>query len=106
MKDLDTRDAVDAAFGEETAVLFKHNPTCPISAAAHSEMESFEGGAQAPVYKVDIMANRELSDYIGERTGITHESPQVILLKSGKPAYDAARFDVSAGALRDQLGLA
>jgi bacillithiol system protein YtxJ len=105
MKQLTTHDDLDAAFGSETAILFKHNTTCPISANAHREMESFvEGSPDAPVYLIDIMEHRDVSNAVAERTGIEHQSPQVIVLRGGRPAWDAALWDINAAALRDQVG--
>ena len=105
MEPLTSREQADAAFSEDQALLFKHNTDCPISANAHREMESFlSGGAAMPVYLIDIHAGRDVSDYVEERTGVSHESPQVILLRGGEPAWHASRFDITATALRDNVG--
>lgn len=105
MKEMTSREDADAAFDEESALVFKHSTHCPISANARREMESLvSGGEPVPVYEVDVNAERELSDYVAERSGVTHESPQVILLRRGRPAWDADRFEVTAGAIREQLG--
>ncbi|HSU14261.1 bacillithiol system redox-active protein YtxJ [Longimicrobium sp.] len=107
MKEMTSREETDAALGEETALLFKYSMTCPISANARQEMDSLlSGGEPVPVYRVDVNARREVSDYVAERTGVQHESPQVILLRGGRPVWDADRFGVTAGAIREQLGLA
>jgi bacillithiol system protein YtxJ len=107
MKEMTSRQDTDAAIGEDTALVFKYSTTCPISANARQEMDSLlSGGEPVPVYRVDVNAQREVSDYIAEKTGIEHQSPQVILLRGGRPVWDADRFDVTAGAIRDQLGLA
>ncbi len=105
MNELSTREEADALFQEGEVILFKHNTTCPISANAHREMESFtSGGAGMPVHLIDILAHRDVSDHVAERTGITHESPQVIVLRDGKPAWNASLFDITAAALREQVG--
>lgn len=107
MNDLNSRDQIDSVFGEDRVIVFKHNTDCPISANAHREMESFlSGGAQVPVYRVDIHEARDVSDQIEERTGIKHESPQVIVLRGGRPEWHADRWDVTADAIRENLGLA
>ncbi|HEU4452518.1 MAG TPA: bacillithiol system redox-active protein YtxJ [Longimicrobium sp.] len=105
MNELSTREEADALFEKGEAILFKHNTTCPISASAHQEMESFlSGNAGAPLYKIDINAARDVSDHVAERTGIAHESPQVIVLRGGRPAWNASLFDITAAALREQVG--
>jgi bacillithiol system protein YtxJ len=107
MQELNTRQECDAAFDGDASVIFKHSTQCPISANARREMESFtSGGEPVPVYMLDVNERRELSDYVAERTGIEHQSPQVVLLRGGNPEWHASRFDISARTLRDQLGLA
>ena len=107
MQELNSREECDAAFGCASSIIFKHSTQCPISANARREMESFtSGGDPVPVYLLDVNEQRELSDYVAERTGIEHQSPQVVLLRGGDPEWHASRFDISARGLRDQLGLA
>ena len=105
MDEMTTREQADEVLNGGSALLFKHNTTCPISANAHREMDAFlAGGAGMPVYLVDIHAAKEVSGYIAERTGVEHQSPQVILVRDGKPAWSAALFDITADALRDNVG--
>jgi bacillithiol system protein YtxJ len=107
MQELNSRQEADAAFGCESSIIFKHSTQCPISANARREMESFtSGGEPVPVYLLDVNGQRELSDYVAERTGIEHQSPQVVLLRGGSPEWHTSRFDISAQSLRERLGLA
>ena len=107
MQELSSRQEADAAFGCESSIIFKHSTQCPISASARREMERFTaGGEPVPVYLLDVNGQRALSDYVAERTGIEHQSPQVVLLRGGSPEWHASRFDISASALRERLGLA
>ncbi|HYH78986.1 MAG TPA: bacillithiol system redox-active protein YtxJ [Longimicrobium sp.] len=107
MKEMTSRQDADAALGEKTALVFKHSTTCPISANARREMESLlSGGEPVPVYMVDVNDQREVSDYPAERTGVTHQSPQVIVVRGGKAEWNADRFEITASSVRDGLGLA
>lgn len=107
MREMTSREEADAALAEESALVFKHSTRCPISASARREMESLvRGGEPVPVYQVDVNARQEVSEYVAERTGVPHQSPQVILLRGGRAAWNADRFAVTAGAIREQLGLA
>jgi len=71
-------------------VLFKHSLTCAASAAAHEEMMRFGG----EVALVEVQRARDVSREIEERTGIEHESPQVIVLRDGKAVWSASHFDI------------
>jgi bacillithiol system protein YtxJ len=97
---------VDQALGERSALLFKHSTHCPISANARQEMESLtRGGEPVPVYVLDV-DRQDVSEYVAGRTGVEHQSPQVILLRGGRPAWTADRWDITANAIRGELGLA
>ena len=104
MKQLSTEQELEAAFGEETAVLYKHSTRCPISANAQRELEGYLAtNPDAPLYLVDVHASTDLSERIVERTGIEHQSPQLILLRNGTPAWTKARMEISAEELSQQL---
>ena len=76
-------------------ILFKHSSTCPISSAAYRQMSQVE----ADVSLVVVQRARDLSNEIASRTGIRHESPQVIILKNGEVVWSASHFDITAGAV-------
>ena len=55
MRQISSSGEVDSAVSGGTAILYKHSFTCPISAAAHKEMESFLGrNPDAPFFMVDV----------------------------------------------------
>lgn len=80
-------------------VVFKHSTTCPISAAAYSEMSRFEG----EVALVEVQRAGSLSREIAQRTGVTHESPQVLVLRKGKVVWDASHWKVKAEAVQEAV---
>lgn len=83
----------------EPVVLFKHSLSCPLSAAAYEEML----GLGSEVVLVEVQRARELSSEIEKRTGVTHESPQVIVFRNGKAVWNASHFDVRADTVADAL---
>ena len=104
MQEITTVEQADGVMEDGTAVLFKHNPTCPISARAHQEMSTLETQhPDARIYYVDVLGSREVSDHVAERTGITHESPQAIVFRDGQPVYDASSFAITADEVAEQL---
>ena len=84
---------------EQPVVIFKHSLTCPISAAAYEQMEAFEG----PVALVEVQHARLLSGEIENRLGVPHESPQVIVLRNGKVAWNASHFKITADAVAEAV---
>jgi bacillithiol system protein YtxJ len=73
-------------------VIFKHSNSCPISAVAYREMENLDGD----VSLIEVQSARDVSLEIASRTGVRHESPQVIILRDGKAVWNASHFDVKA----------
>lgn len=75
---------------ERPVVLFKHSLTCPISSAAYEEMADFEGDVSLIV----VQRAREVSREVEQLTGIRHESPQAIILRNGKPVWNASHWKI------------
>jgi bacillithiol system protein YtxJ len=76
-------------------VIFKHSTTCEMSSSAYREMVGFEGA----VTLVEVQYARELSREIESRTGVRHESPQVIVIRNGEVVWDASHFKITADAV-------
>lgn len=90
-----SREELDELFeksSEQPVFLFKHSLTCPIS----SGVFEIVSGINADVYLVVVQHSRDISNEIAERTGIRHQSPQAIIVKDGKPIYNASHYDVTA----------
>ncbi len=82
--------------------LFKHSLTCGVSARAWRQFEAFAAGrpeAGALFAKVEIQRARELSRAIAERTGVRHQSPQVLLLSGGAAVWHESHGRISERAL-------
>ena len=85
-------DRLFAESAEQPVVLFKHDFACHISANAYRELASVPG--EVPL--IDVARQKELADAVASRTGIEHESPQVIVLHNGRPVYAASHWDITA----------
>lgn len=86
----------------EPVILFNHDPHCPISARAFSQMETLDGN----VVLVDVSRERTLTREIQGRTGVRHESPQVIILRDGRPTWSASHFAITADAVHEATNAA
>lgn len=84
----------------DTAILFKHSPSCPVSRAAHAQVESFvASNPSVPVYTISVRQHRELSQQIATWTNVAHESPQVIVLRRGAVVAAASHGNVTSSYL-------
>jgi len=95
---------LDEALKADVAVLFKHSTRCPISVEAKQEVEGFmRQHSDVPVYLVDVLAQKPISQRMAADLGIRHHSSQVILLQRGKPIWHASHRDVTAAALSKMI---
>src|SRR5579875_2080361 len=84
LPELTSTEQCDSLFSHELAIFFKHSPTCPVSLIAHREVMRFQRAQpDVPIYLVSVRQRRDLARHIAERTGIRHESPQILVLRSG-----------------------
>ncbi len=84
---------------QRPVVVFKHSLACPISAAAYREMQKLDG----EVVLVEVQNARQVSRELADRTGIRHESPQVIVFRNGKAVWNASHYEVKAYAVTKAL---
>lgn len=90
---------------ERPQIVYKHSYRCSISLLSKQSLDS--GIEQlrevADAHLVDVVSMRDLSDYVAEKTGIRHESPQVLLLNRGTPYWSASHGGVRFKGLRDAV---
>jgi bacillithiol system protein YtxJ len=83
---------------ERPVVIFKNSPRCSISAHAYGMFRQHVAGKprDAALFAVvDVLASRAVSDELARRTGVRHESPQVIVLRGGRVVWAASHWDVA-----------
>ena len=97
---VDSEEALDEVLRLPQALLYKHSTRCGTSVRAILEVERFaRGKADVPVFGIDVIRQRSISDLAAQRLGIGHESPQVILLRDGYAIWHTSHFRVTAAAL-------
>jgi bacillithiol system protein YtxJ len=99
-----------AAIKEESntqkVLIFKHSTRCSISTMALGRLERSwkdnEMTALKPYY-LDLLNFRSISNQIAEDFGITHESPQVLVIENGQCVYHASHSDIDYKELKSLL---
>lgn len=76
-------------------VLFKHDPYCGISSAAHAAVERLD----RDIALVDVANQQPLSLRIARETGVRHESPQVLVLRGSESVWSASHWAITAEAV-------
>jgi bacillithiol system protein YtxJ len=79
-------------------LIFKHSTRCSISSMSLDRVRrNWKDGddEKISVYYLDLIADRKLSDFVANEFGVSHESPQVILIKNGSAVYNKSHYDIS-----------
>ena len=79
---------------EKDFIIFKHSTTCTVSASAIQEIKDFTDETKKTVYLVKVIESRPLSNFIEEKTGVRHESPQVFFFKNSKVLDHQSHFKI------------
>lgn len=99
-------DAVDEASQGKPILLFKHSTTCSISRTALDRLQrnwtDADDAAHVP-YLLDLHRHRVVSNAVADRYGITHESPQVLVIKNGRCVHDASHFGITYAGTKQAL---
>jgi bacillithiol system protein YtxJ len=102
---LDSEAVLDRLMAEETALLYKHSTRCPTcSQTKRHIIRLMKSQPELPVYIVDVLADRSISQQAARRLGVRHESPQAIVLRNGKAIWHASHYGVRRSAIEQALG--
>lgn len=98
LPDLPALDAAIDHSATQPVVIFKHSPTCGISAQASEDLQDWLALTDTPVaaYLVRVREHRDVSNAIAARFGIRHESPQLLLIDNGHLRWHGSHFHVNA----------
>ncbi len=84
-------------------VIFKHSTRCSISSMAKSRLDRSEQPGTADFYFLDLIKYRSLSDKIADDFGVSHESPQVLLIKNAGCVYDESHNGIQMDDIIEQI---
>ncbi|RTZ01787.1 bacillithiol system redox-active protein YtxJ [Flavobacterium sp. RSP49] len=97
LTDLVQLDEIIAISNEKPVAIFKHSTRCSISRMALKQFENeFNSSDKVTPYFLDLITHRDISNEIANRFGVTHQSPQLILIKEGKAIYNVSHSDIDA----------
>ena len=77
--------------------IYKHSTACPVSAAAAQVVEST--AFDLPVYWVNVIEQRKLSNQVAKRYGVRHESPQLLKIEQGSATTVLSHHQISPAQL-------
>ena len=97
LTDLVQLDEIISISNEKPVAIFKHSTRCSVSRMALKQFENeFNSSDKITPYFLDLIEYRAISNAIAEQFGVTHQSPQLILIKEGKAIYNVSHSDIDA----------
>src|SRR4051794_40817037 len=107
LPELDSIEDCASVINGELVIFFKHSPTCPVSWMAHREvMQFFASQPEPPMYLISVRRRRDVARYLAERTGVLHESPQVVVMRKGAVLAAASHDEITTSWLDSVVGSA
>ena len=68
----------------KTQIIFKHSTRCGISRMVLNQFtEAYDVGTQLDLYYLDLLSYRDVSNEVGYKFQVLHESPQLLIIKNG-----------------------
>lgn len=98
-------DEIVSASKSKTVAIFKHSTRCGISRMV---LRNFENSytlseEQLDLYYLDLLSYRDISDAIGHRLQVIHQSPQLLVIKNGTAVAHASHHSINASELENFL---
>jgi bacillithiol system protein YtxJ len=106
LNELKSVEELNGALEESSArpvLLFKHSLTCPISARAYREFQTYleEAEPQVSYNLITVQTARAVSNEAAARLSVEHHTPQAILVRDGHEVWNASHFDITATRLQE-----
>ncbi len=87
---------------EKPQVIFKHSTRCSISSMAKSRLDKADTSPSVDFNYLDLISYRSLSNKIADDLNVSHESPQVLLIKNGECIYDESHSGIRIDDILEQ----
>lgn len=88
----------------QSVLIFKHSTRCSVSRMALKQFENeFKGAQDIDCYFLDLIKYRAISDEIAHKFSVTHQSPQVLIIKSGTCTYNVSHSDIVAASIIEKI---
>lgn len=105
-KQLVSMEQLDSIISESKTTpvaIFKHSTRCGISRMVIRQFESTYDidTDKMSLYYLDLLAYRNISDEVGIKFQVLHQSPQLIVIKDGVAVAHASHQGIQAGELHN-----
>ncbi len=100
LTDLGQLNEINDASIENPVLILKHSTRCSVSRMVLRQFENeFDLQDKIRPYFLDLLEHRDISNEIALRFGVTHQSPQLLVIKDGKAIFNASHESIDAAKL-------
>ncbi len=99
-------DVAEMESEHQVVAILKHSTRCGISRMVLRQFENsydLPEDAAVRLYFLDLLSYREISNEIARRFSVTHQSPQLIVLKNKEVVHHSSHQDIDSGNLKEFL---
>lgn len=107
LTEVSTLDTIESNSFKQPILIYKHSTRCSVSSMVLNRLErswNSDEMQHGGIYFLDLIAHRDISSAAAEKFGVWHESPQVLVISSGKCSYNASHMGISYRELKNNLG--
>lgn len=90
---------------QQPVMIFKHSTRCSISSMAKNRLErgwNYTDDQVIPLF-IDLLAHRDISNDVASFYGITHESPQILIIRNGTCIYSSSHGGIDPSSISGHL---
>lgn len=108
LKELTTTESFDEVWEKSSkgpVIVFKHSTTCPISAGAFDEFQTYlkNDGKDEDAYYLKVRESRDVSNHIADVTGVQHQSPQILLIKDKSVIWNESHSKITEDSIKAEM---
>lgn len=104
-KELTSDDQFLDLFGQgKPFAIFKHSTRCSISSMAKNRLEgSWDLDDNTPIYYLDLIQYRNVSNLIADKLNVQHQSPQLIVFNGTDVVYHASHNAIHVDHVKESI---
>lgn len=104
LNEMDQLNEIVAESDDNPVVIFKHSTRCIISRTVLKNFEkTFDLEDKVKPYFLDLLEFRPISNEIASLFNVTHQSPQILVIKNGVCVYDASHDNIEVADLKNYI---
>lgn len=84
LNSIEQLDTITEQSETKTQLIFKHSTRCGISRMVMNQfVASYDLGINADLYYLDLLSYRDVSNEVGYKFQVMHQSPQLLVIRNG-----------------------